>query len=52
MPVAALPVTWDAGISLIAPRGHEAPLVAAAVDLQEGALPAPWWVPAGDSVSS
>ena len=24
MPVAALPVTWEAGISLIAPRGHEA----------------------------
>ena len=48
MPVAALPVTWDAGVSLIAPRGHEAALVAAAVDLQEGALPPPRWIP-GDA---
>ncbi len=46
MPVAALPVTWEAGISLIAPRGHEARLIAAAIDLQEGALPAPRWSPA------
>jgi aspartyl-tRNA(Asn)/glutamyl-tRNA(Gln) amidotransferase subunit A len=46
MPVAALPVTWEAGISLVAPRGHEARLVAAAVDLQESALPAPRWAPA------
>jgi aspartyl-tRNA(Asn)/glutamyl-tRNA(Gln) amidotransferase subunit A len=38
MPVAALPVTWEAGISLIAPRGQEAPLVQAAIDLQEHAL--------------
>jgi aspartyl-tRNA(Asn)/glutamyl-tRNA(Gln) amidotransferase subunit A len=48
MPVAALPVTWDAGVSLIAPRGHEARLIAAAIDLQEGALPAPRWVPGAD----
>ena len=27
MPVAALPVTWEAGISLVAPRGHEARLI-------------------------
>jgi hypothetical protein len=40
-----LPVTWEAGISLIAPRGREARLVAAALDLQHGALPAPRWVP-------
>ena len=46
MPVAALPVTWEAGISLIAPRGHEARLIAAAIDLQESALPAPRWAPA------
>ena len=46
MPVAALPVTWQAGISLIAPRGHEARLIAAAIDLQESALPAPRWAPA------
>jgi Asp-tRNA(Asn)/Glu-tRNA(Gln) amidotransferase A subunit family amidase len=43
MPVAALPVTWEAGISLVAPRGREVELVAAAVDLQESALPAPRW---------
>jgi aspartyl-tRNA(Asn)/glutamyl-tRNA(Gln) amidotransferase subunit A len=46
MPVAALPVTWEAGISLVAPRGHEVTLVSAAIDLQESALPAPRWVPA------
>jgi aspartyl-tRNA(Asn)/glutamyl-tRNA(Gln) amidotransferase subunit A len=45
MPVAALPVTWETGISLIAPRGHEPELVAAAIDLQESALPAPRWAP-------
>ena len=45
MPVAALPVTWETGISLIAPRGHEAQLIAAAIDLQESALPAPRWAP-------
>ncbi len=44
MPVAALPVTWETGISLVAPRGHEARLVAAAIDLQESALPAPRWL--------
>jgi aspartyl-tRNA(Asn)/glutamyl-tRNA(Gln) amidotransferase subunit A len=43
MPVAALPVTWEAGISLVAPRGGEASLVRAAIDLQEHALGAPWW---------
>ena len=41
MPVAALPVTWDAGVSLIAPRGREAALVAAAAELQERALGVP-----------
>jgi aspartyl-tRNA(Asn)/glutamyl-tRNA(Gln) amidotransferase subunit A len=41
MPVAALPVTWEAGVSLIAPRGHEAPLVQAAIDLQDHALGTP-----------
>ena len=35
MPVASLPVSWEIGVSLIAPRGHEAPLVQAAIDLQE-----------------
>jgi aspartyl-tRNA(Asn)/glutamyl-tRNA(Gln) amidotransferase subunit A len=45
MPVAALPVTWESGMSLVAPRGREATLVAAAIDLQESALPAPRWVP-------
>jgi aspartyl-tRNA(Asn)/glutamyl-tRNA(Gln) amidotransferase subunit A len=48
MPVAALPVTWEAGISLVAPRGHEVSLVSAAIDLQESALPAPCWSPAAE----
>jgi hypothetical protein len=46
MPVAALPVTWEAGVSLIAPRGHETPLTQAAIDLQEHALGTPQWAPA------
>jgi aspartyl-tRNA(Asn)/glutamyl-tRNA(Gln) amidotransferase subunit A len=41
MPVAALPVTWQAGVSLIAPRGREASLVQVAIDLQEHALGVP-----------
>jgi aspartyl-tRNA(Asn)/glutamyl-tRNA(Gln) amidotransferase subunit A len=45
MPVAALPVSWEVGVSLIAPRGHEAPLVQAAIDLQEHALGVPRWDP-------
>ncbi len=48
MPVAALPVTWEAGISLIAPRGHDARLASAAIDLQESALPAPRWIPGAE----
>ena len=43
MPVASLPVTWEIGVSLIAPRGHEAPLVQAAIDLQESRLGVPDW---------
>jgi aspartyl-tRNA(Asn)/glutamyl-tRNA(Gln) amidotransferase subunit A len=49
MPVASLPVTWEAGISLVAPRGHEVRLVSAAIDLQESALPAPRWSGATES---
>ena len=45
MPVAALPVTWSAGVSLIAPRGGEAGLIGAAIDLQEHALGVPRWTP-------
>ena len=41
MPVAALPVTWEAGVSLIAPRGGEAGLIAAAIALQHRRAPAP-----------
>ena len=41
MPVAALPVTWEAGVSLIAPRGGEATLIGAAINLQEHALGVP-----------
>jgi aspartyl-tRNA(Asn)/glutamyl-tRNA(Gln) amidotransferase subunit A len=43
MPVAALPVTWEAGVSLIAPRGREAEVAQVAIDLQEHRLPAPVW---------
>ena len=43
MPVAALPVSWEAGVSLIAPRGREAALMAAAIDLQEHELGQPNW---------
>ncbi len=45
MPVAALPVSWEVGVSLIAPRGHDAPLIQAAIDLQEHALGVPRWEP-------
>jgi aspartyl-tRNA(Asn)/glutamyl-tRNA(Gln) amidotransferase subunit A len=41
MPVAALPVTWEVGVSLIAPRGGEATVTQAAIDLQEHALGIP-----------
>jgi aspartyl-tRNA(Asn)/glutamyl-tRNA(Gln) amidotransferase subunit A len=43
MPVAALPVTWEAGVSLIASRGDEARLIGAAIDLQEHELGVPSW---------
>ncbi|HZE05711.1 MAG TPA: amidase, partial [Solirubrobacteraceae bacterium] len=45
MPVAALPVTWQTGVSLIGPRGAEGPLVQAAIDLQEHGLGVPEWTP-------
>jgi Asp-tRNA(Asn)/Glu-tRNA(Gln) amidotransferase A subunit family amidase len=45
MPVAALPVTWEAGVSLVAPRGRESALTRAAIDLQEHALGVPEWTP-------
>jgi aspartyl-tRNA(Asn)/glutamyl-tRNA(Gln) amidotransferase subunit A len=41
MPVVSLPVSWSVGVSLIAPRGHEAPLIQTAIDLQEHALGIP-----------
>lgn len=41
MPVAELPVSWCVGVSLIASRGHEAPLIQAAIDLQEHELGIP-----------
>lgn len=47
-PVAALPAGvgrrtgMPVSISLVAPRGAESPLVQAAIDLQEHALPPPW----------
>jgi aspartyl-tRNA(Asn)/glutamyl-tRNA(Gln) amidotransferase subunit A len=45
MPVACLPVTPHVGMSLIAPRGAEGPLVQAAIDLQANELAAPVWAP-------
>jgi aspartyl-tRNA(Asn)/glutamyl-tRNA(Gln) amidotransferase subunit A len=47
MPVACLPVSWCVGISLVGPREGEAPLVQAAIDLQEHALGIP-----GDPLAS
>jgi aspartyl-tRNA(Asn)/glutamyl-tRNA(Gln) amidotransferase subunit A len=41
MPVVSLPVTWSVGMSLAAPRGHEARLTQIAIDLQEHALGVP-----------
>jgi len=41
MPVASLPVSWSVGVSLVAPRGREAPLAQVAIDLQEHALGIP-----------
>ncbi len=41
MPVVTLPVKWNVAVSLIGPRGHEAPLVQAGIDLQEHRLPIP-----------
>jgi aspartyl-tRNA(Asn)/glutamyl-tRNA(Gln) amidotransferase subunit A len=45
MPVVCLPVEPHVGVSLIGPRGSEAAVVQAAIDLQEHALPAPVWAP-------
>jgi aspartyl-tRNA(Asn)/glutamyl-tRNA(Gln) amidotransferase subunit A len=41
MPVVTLPVRWNVAVSLIGPRGHEAPLVQAGIDLQEHKLAIP-----------
>lgn len=38
MPVVTLPAAWNVGVSLIGPRGHEAPLTQAGIDLQERGL--------------
>jgi aspartyl-tRNA(Asn)/glutamyl-tRNA(Gln) amidotransferase subunit A len=45
MPVASLPVSWSAGISLIARRGGEREMIQAAIDLQEHELGVPHWTP-------
>jgi aspartyl-tRNA(Asn)/glutamyl-tRNA(Gln) amidotransferase subunit A len=45
MPVVSLPVSWDVGVSLIAARGGEVPLIQAAIDLQQHALDVPVWCP-------
>ncbi len=41
MPVVALPVSWNVGVSLVAPRGGEAVAVQAGIDLQVHALGVP-----------
>jgi aspartyl-tRNA(Asn)/glutamyl-tRNA(Gln) amidotransferase subunit A len=45
MPVVSLPVDWNVGISLVAPRGHEAVVIQVGIDLQEHALGPPRWSP-------
>jgi aspartyl-tRNA(Asn)/glutamyl-tRNA(Gln) amidotransferase subunit A len=52
MPVASLPVTWEVGVSLIAPRGREATLLQTAIDLQEHALGVPEWPDRSESRTS
>jgi aspartyl-tRNA(Asn)/glutamyl-tRNA(Gln) amidotransferase subunit A len=52
MPVASLPVSWSAGISLIARRGGESEMIQAAIDLQEHELGVPHWtLPVSESQS-
>jgi len=41
MPVAQVPVSWEVGVSLIAPRGREASVASAAAELQERELGVP-----------
>ncbi len=43
MPVVSLPVAWNVGVSLVAPRGGEAIAVQTGIDLQERALGLPAW---------
>jgi aspartyl-tRNA(Asn)/glutamyl-tRNA(Gln) amidotransferase subunit A len=43
MPVVSLPVAWNVGVSLVAPRGKEAAAVQAAIDLQERVFGLPDW---------
>ncbi|MGH2888654.1 MAG: amidase [Solirubrobacteraceae bacterium] len=52
MPVAAIPVTCRVGVSLIAARGREPQLIAAAIDLQEHELGIPRWTPAAGRMES
>ncbi len=47
MPVAALPVSWDVGVSLIAPAGREPELIQAAIDLQDARAAGPALEPVG-----
>lgn len=43
MPVVALPVAWNVGVSLVAPRGNEHVAVQAGIDLQSHAFGVPAW---------
>jgi aspartyl-tRNA(Asn)/glutamyl-tRNA(Gln) amidotransferase subunit A len=45
MPVVSLPIEWNAGVSVIAPRGREAVAIQVALDLQEHALGIPRFSP-------
>ena len=51
MPVASIPLAWDVGLSLVAPRDHEGAAIQAAIDLQEHALGVPVCsAPSGDAL--
>jgi hypothetical protein len=42
----SLPIEWNVGVSVIAPRGRDAVAIQVALDLQEHALGIPCWSPA------
>jgi aspartyl-tRNA(Asn)/glutamyl-tRNA(Gln) amidotransferase subunit A len=52
MPVASIPLVWNVGVSLVAPRDHEPAAIQAAIDLQEHALGVPVYSPPSGAPSS